>query len=200
MADTVCDPNSFRPSFSQMLGKEVGSSLSAPESDLYTPSQVIHQGGKLSPTLVGLLASILAAVDTAHEAHASLDGSTVSLQDGNMLGQPLYAVSIYPERSVELPRPPTRQDFLVFVLRNLDVLLKPHHAFGTWVNKYTQCHVLDVVACVRDRCTALELGQKFHQLAVFDLANLTEIAIDNYHAQPESSAPVNMQRKEVIAQ
>ena len=201
MADTICNPNSFRLNFSRMLGEEVFSSVSMPESDLYTPAGLIpQQEGQLSPFVVELLVAILIAADAAHQLHAVFGGSTISLRDGNLLGLPLYAVSIYPQRSVEISTAPTRRDLLAFLVGNRDLLLRPGHAFGSWVNKYTQCHVLDVVVTIRDREAALELGRKFHQQAIFDLANREEIAVAAITTNSTGNEVPARQNVEAIAQ
>ncbi len=87
-----------------------------------------------------------------------------------MVGRKLFAVSIYPERTIELTVQPSWRQLFVFVLANLDLLLQPDRALGTWFDDLRGVHVLDVVICVSDRDTALDLGLRFHQRSIFDLA------------------------------
>jgi hypothetical protein len=124
-----------------------------------------------------LLCRILRAVQTTIELHSWSHGATVSLSKGNMVGQKLFAVSIYPERAIELTVQPSWRQLFVFVLANLDLLLKPDRALGTWFDDLPGVHVLDVVICVSDRDTALELGLRFHQRSIFDLATSRAIPI-----------------------
>jgi hypothetical protein len=124
-----------------------------------------------------MISCIGGAVDIAYDSHSKTHGSTVSLIHGNMVGQKLFSVSIYPERTVELWTPPTWEQFLSFALANAGLLLKPAHACGSWLNDRSGEHVLDVVVLSSDRDNALALGLRFGQLSIFDLKTRREIAI-----------------------
>jgi hypothetical protein len=124
-----------------------------------------------------LLYCILRAVQTTIELHSGSNGATVSLSKGNMVGRKLFAVSIYPERAIELTARPSWRQLFVFVLANLDLLLKPGRALGTWFDDLQGVHVLDVVICLSDRDTALALGLRSHQRSIFDLAASRAIRI-----------------------
>jgi len=95
-----------------------------------------------------------------------------------MAAQKQFAVSVYPERTIEFRDTPRWQDVAEFVVLNLNLLLRPCHAFGSWFNEPKHTHVFDIVVCLRDRQTALELGQRFNQVSIFDLDNLQEIMIE----------------------
>ncbi len=121
---------------------------------------------------------IAGAVDTSFAVHTStLKGSTISLIHGNMADRKLYTVSIYPGRTVELWTTPNWEQLFEFALANLELLLKPAHAIGTWRDDWSQMHVLDVVVCLADRDAALDLGIFYHQLTIYDLALRREIKI-----------------------
>ena len=81
-----------------------------------------------------MISCIESAVDIGYCSHSKTHGSTVSLIHGNMAGQKLFSVSIYPERTFELWESPTRQELFDFAKANVDLLLKPGHAIGTWFN------------------------------------------------------------------
>jgi hypothetical protein len=120
---------------------------------------------------------ITRAVDKAFDSHSRTHGSTVSLIHGNMVGQQLFSVSIYPSRTINLWPTPTWDEIFSFAQANLDRLLKPSHALGSWFNDWKLEHVFDVVVLTSDHDAALELGRRFDQLAIFDLAARREIPI-----------------------
>jgi hypothetical protein len=125
-----------------------------------------------------VISSIGVAVHTAFALHHSMaKGSTVSLIRGNMAGEKLFAVSVYPERTIELWKRPSWQQIFEFVLANLDLLLKPNHALGTFHDEKGGVHVLDVVVCISDRTEALTLGLCFNQLSIYSLEMLRVIPV-----------------------
>ena len=146
---------------------------------LCTPYPTICQPtASLALPIWGAMLSCIAAVaDTAHGLHDRTNGSTVSLVHGSMVGVKLFSVSVYPSRSITLWERPSREDLFDYVKSNLDPLLMPGHALGTWFNDYKLVHCLDVVVLVRDRNEAMELGFRFNQVAIFDLEARREISI-----------------------
>ena len=121
---------------------------------------------------------VAVAVDTALALHTrpGSTGSTVSVIDGNMAGRQLYAVSIDPERTIELETPPSWRQLFAYALTNLDTLMKPGRALGTWINPKGR-HVLDVVVCCPIRAVAIAHAQRFRQFSIFDLATSREIQL-----------------------
>lgn len=125
-----------------------------------------------------LLPLIGTAVDIALDSHLGPGrGSTVSVIRGNLVGQPLYAVSIFSGRTVELDAPPTWQQLFAFAILYRDLLAQPEFALGTWFDKHRKLHVLDVVICIPNLQAALALGHHFGQSAIYDLERQQEIAI-----------------------
>jgi hypothetical protein len=124
-----------------------------------------------------MLSRIAGAVDTSFALHNRRNGSTVSLIHGSMADQKLFSVSIYPERTIELWERPTRQELFDFAQANVELLLKPRHAIGTWFNDYELMHIFDVVVCLSDRDEALDLAKRYRQLAVYDLQSRREIPV-----------------------
>lgn len=129
------------------------------------------------PLADALLSSVRKAVATALEALSRPDGATVSLRDGNLAGQQLFAVAVYPERTVKLKAPPTGQELLAFVIANLGILLRPGHALGIWFNKAKGVHELDIAFCTSDLEVALRLAARFGQSAIYDLAAGCDIPV-----------------------
>ncbi len=125
-----------------------------------------------------MISRIGAAADAAFALHTKAGGATVSMIDGNMAGRKLYAVSIYPEHTIELETPPSWRQLFAYALTNVAELLKPGRALGTWFNKPKGRHVLDIVVCCPDLSVAIAFGQRFQQVCIFDLAAGREIQID----------------------
>ena len=182
MADTICDFTAVTrrlDSFSGLAdvppqGVPVQDPLVVPPIDL--PRQAVVAA--VSAIAEPLRSSILHTVDIALELHGTKYGATVSLSNGDMVGTKGFAVSIYPERTVELTAPPKEHQLLAFVVANLDVLLLPDRAMGTWYAD-TNRHVLDVVFCARDQQTAAKLGKRSKQWSIYDLDLHREILIED---------------------
>ncbi len=99
------------------------------------------------------------------------DGATFNLYFGNMAGQRLYAVSLYPERSVVLPGHTIPENLLRrFVGDNLDLLADPRNSIGIWYGEAIDAVYLDVSAALPDRSEAVSLGEWYNQEAIYDLA------------------------------
>jgi hypothetical protein len=131
-----------------------------------------------------MISCIASAVDISYDSHSKTHGSTVSLIYGNMVGQKLYSVSIYPDRTIELWTPPTRQQLFSFALANLDLLLKPAHALGSFLNDWTLTHELDVVVLSSDCDTALDLGLRSNQKSIYSLELRQVIAVPRPPHEP----------------
>jgi len=138
------------------------------------PRQEAHRPKKTSRFEVEV-PLIAAAAEIAAVLHARSNGSTVSVFHGNLLGRPRFAVSTYPERSVEIVGLPTRDLLFAFAVLNADVLLRRDHALGTWFDCKRKRHVLDVVVCPASREAAFRLGRNGNQRAIFDLERSKEI-------------------------
>jgi hypothetical protein len=92
----------------------------------------------------------------------------------NLVGTNAYAVAIYPDREqiVDLVDFNNLEGYLV---ENEDLLSNSNNSFGAWVS--SEKTYLDVVATIKDKNEAIELGRKYKQLAIFDLKNLVEIPL-----------------------
>lgn len=176
MANTNRDFKSFLCNFPPETAEILASGIPVPEPPSSTPANSKRQVLGTSPQVPVSACELVKLIDTAYLLCRSAGGATVSLVKGDMLGRRLFAVSIYPERSLEISRIASWEDLFEFVLQNVDVLAKPGHAFGVWL-KAPGVYVLDVVLCVRNRRTAIDLARMFNQTSIFDLANDREIVI-----------------------
>lgn len=186
MADTLREPTAYFRSedspnifptpdlkYSSGGGPDL-STIPYPSSQEVSPSRLFIHEPQIS--WIGNAANI------AYEAHRKgANGSTVSIFEGNMLGKKLFAVSIFPMRTVTLIASPTWGQLFVFSLQNADLLLSRGFALGTGFDKSRCRYEVDVVFCVSRLETALELGHLSNQRAVFDLANQEEISVEKRH-------------------
>jgi hypothetical protein len=107
------------------------------------------------------------------------EGATFSLYFGNMSGQPLYSVSVWPERGTQ----PSDNEMSVSVIQdfieaNSDVLNElndPRCGIGLWYNADDNAVYLDIVALLPSRLEAVALAMQYDQIAIFDLNALTDI-------------------------
>jgi hypothetical protein len=152
-----------------------------------TPADVICQefSHLKLPIREPMISCIASAVDMAYESHSETDGATISLVHGNMAGEKVFAVSIYPGRTVELGTPPTWRELYAFALENADLLLKPRHALGSWLDDdWTHKHVLDVVVLFSDRDEALDHGARCDQRSIYSLEVGQVIAVPRSTHEP----------------
>ncbi len=98
---------------------------------------------------------------------ATHEGATFNLFFGNMAGQALYAVSLYPERSVVFPGRAVPEDLLRrFIQDNQDLLADPRNSIGIWYSAALDAVYLDVSATLPDRAEAVSLGEWYNQTRV----------------------------------
>ena len=147
-------------------------------------SEYVPSVSLIQPISNAMLSCIAGAVDTSFAQHNRTNGSTVSLVHGTMVGKQLFSVSIYPGRSITLWDRPSWNELFEFAKANLELLLRPAHALGTWFNDWELVHVVDVVVCVPDRDAALDLGLRFEQVAIYDLDARREIPVPQPCREP----------------
>jgi hypothetical protein len=104
---------------------------------------------------------------TLHEEHG---GATFNLHFGNLSGQKLFAVSLYPKRGLRIAGDRLSSRLIeAFIKRNTDLLDDPRCAVGTWFDEESGYTYLDITATLPDKKLALELGRQYNQIAIFDL-------------------------------
>ncbi len=101
------------------------------------------------------------------------------LHFGNVSGQPLFAVSLCPKRSVlvlgrQVPAGVLRR----FLRDTVELLDDPRNCVGTWYEEDADETILDVSTTLVDYPTAEELGRRYNQIAIFGLESLETIITD----------------------
>jgi hypothetical protein len=116
------------------------------------------------------------AVTQIEQLHREKSGATFSHYFADVAGQGLFAVSLYPERSVEVRGRfvPTRW-LQAFLAQNQDLLRDPRITIGTWYNEEDDTTYLDVTATLPDKEQAIALGRQCNQIAIYDLLHGEEI-------------------------
>ncbi|HYN88412.1 MAG TPA: hypothetical protein VER55_07770 [Ardenticatenaceae bacterium] len=129
-----------------------------------------------SPEPLPPRADVEEAIRQVEVLHQANDGSTFNLYFGDLAGQSLYAVSLYPDRGIVLEGKSIPQSLLrSFVLSNQDLLRDPRLSVGTFFDSESNTTYLDVSATLADRQQAIELGQRYNQISIFDLGTFEEI-------------------------
>lgn len=109
--------------------------------------------------------------------HAQHGGTTTNVIHGDLTGESFYSVSTYPDRERKVTGDLTSEELQRFYDSNLDLFKRTDVSLGTWLDRETGTHYLDVVRTVRDREHALMLARQHKQLAIFDLAKGEEIRL-----------------------
>ncbi len=119
------------------------------------------------------------------------EGATFSLHFGDMRDQPLYAVSLYPERGRKSAGDAINVRILqVFIAENSDLLDDPRCSVGLWYNVDEDVTYRDIVATLPNRQEAAALALQYDQIAIFDLRTLTEIETGGAGNTPAEMPPV----------
>jgi hypothetical protein len=121
------------------------------------------------------------AIKSLYDLTRENGGASVNLKTGAFTDQPFSAVSMFPERTLTIPKSVKLSpgQIKAFVMDNLDLLENENLSLGSWVNPRTGETVLDVVATVSnegDNHLGRHLGQKYGQEAIFDFSTKSEIA------------------------
>jgi hypothetical protein len=106
-------------------------------------------------------------------------GITFNLKKAKSLGGTKnFAVSPFPERSlIKKGKTLTSKDIANYIRKNKDLLKKPDHSLGGWVDKDANQVFLDVSIVVPNKAKAMEIGKKFNQKAIFDLKKFEDIPL-----------------------
>jgi hypothetical protein len=123
--------------------------------------------------------------------HRANGGATVNLYRGDLAGQALYVVVVYPELSEAVPGPdlaPAR--IRQFIADHLTLLADPRNNVGTWFDDEDGYSHLDVSTALPDRAQALALGEQYNQMGVFDLSEMTTIDVGGTGDVPANLPPI----------
>lgn len=106
----------------------------------------------------------------------SRGGVTFNLYFGDIGGQNLYAVSLYPERGKRASgRGISRNVLRQFIRDNLPLLRKPENNIGLWYSSERNLLYRDISAALPNRQQAIDLASQYNQIAIFDLKSAEEI-------------------------
>jgi len=146
----------------------------------------LSNGSETNPRIARNLADYLADASTvlpepidAEEAvamiakqHQENGGATFNLYFGDQIGQQLYAVSVYVERGVRRQGRALPIQFLkAFFKKNSDLLQDPRNSIGCWFDPETGRTYLDISATLPNRQAAINLGLRYNQISIYDLAH-----------------------------
>ncbi|HEY7064238.1 MAG TPA: hypothetical protein VII06_22350 [Chloroflexota bacterium] len=132
--------------------------------------------------------------------HRANGGATVNLCYGDLAGQDLYVVVVYPELSETVPGPDLDAARIrQFIADHLALLSDPRNNVGTWVDDDGNS-VLDVSSALPDRAQAIALAQQYNQMGVFDLAQMETIDTGGTGAVPAGLPPVEQRLPPIPAQ
>jgi len=159
---------------------------SPPARLLAAPDAQAAPAQPLPPTLD--LDAVAAQVAALHHANG---GATVNLYRGDLAGQALYVVVVYPELSEAVPGPEldaarVRQ----FIADHLALLADPRNNVGTWFNDEDGNSYLDVSTALPDRAQAVALGSQYNQMGVFDLSRMATIELGGTGEPPPGLPPI----------
>lgn len=123
--------------------------------------------------------------------HGANGGATVNLYRGDLSGQPLYVVVVYPELSVAVAGRELAPDQIRdFAAVNLALLRDPRNNVGTWYDAAGDRSWLDVSTAVPDREQALAWARQYNQASVFDLLQLESIETGGSGEPPANLPPI----------
>lgn len=125
----------------------------------YSPAQ------KLDDKVVTRAASRISAITKAK------GGISFNIAQNKNLGdQPVYAVSIYPERGQQLEQNEVTPDAVKkFIAANADLLADKNNSVGTWFDPESKKVYLDVSYTTPDKTLAVFAGKKYNQKTIWDM-------------------------------
>ena len=136
------------------------------------PSPVV--GDKLGEAL-----NLPSVVNGVVQDTIATGGATYTPGGESLAGKPGFAVGVYPNRSVILPRKPTPLDVRDFVMGNRDALmLDPEARIGAWWDAENGLGYLDLSQVMPTREEAEAVGKRLGEKAIFDLENMQEIPLE----------------------
>ena len=110
------------------------------------------------------------ASQTIGQLHKDNEGSSFSLYEGDLSGQPFFVVSTHPEINVTIPgKNLTNTQIADFIEKNMDLLKDPKNFVGTWYNEDSGNSELDVSEAIESKEEAIKLGEKYEQEEIWDL-------------------------------
>ena len=142
--------------------------------------ETIRKAGMVPPPLPRFVTGAAPVPgDEIAAAHNTHGGSTVNAVHGDLVGTNSYALSIFPDLTTPIPgKNVTAQQINEFAAKAQAAGVdtgSPNISVGTWYDAETDTTFLDISFTITNRETAIALGQRFNQKAIFDLNALEEI-------------------------
>ena len=110
------------------------------------------------------------ASQTIGQLHKDNEGSSFSLYEGDLSGQPFFVVSTHPEVNVTIPgKNLTNTQIADFIEKNMDLLKDPKNFVGTRYNEDSGNSELDISEAIESKEEAIKLGEKYKQEEIWDL-------------------------------
>ncbi len=155
-----------------MLGCASAKSAAAGQGASGIVSYLAERKGSLPPMM-----GVEAAVDMALKGHEANGGSTTHFRWGDLSGQPLYVVSLFPDLGViKRGKAISAAELTAFAKTHLQLFADPRVCLGTWFNEADGNTYIDINVVLADKATAVELAKRYNQIAIFDLATFEETA------------------------
>lgn len=115
--------------------------------------------------------------DTMVTLHEKNGGATYNIKNGDLGGKAYFAVSMFPGEGVQIAgKNITREQVLLFMTHHRELLKDERMSLGTWYDEVSGMTYLDLSVTVANRDVAVNLGQKYNQISVFDLMSFNEIS------------------------
>lgn len=133
-------------------------------------SYLADRKGPLPPMM-----GVEAAVDLALQGHEANSGSTTHFRWGDLSGQPLFVVSLFPDLGIiKQGKAVSKAELTAFAKANLNLFADPRVCLGTWFNEADGNTYIDINVVLADKAAAVELAKRYNQIAIFDLATFEE--------------------------
>jgi len=173
---------------STLVGNPATAAAAAPAKADIVAYLARHEGQM--PAMMG----VPEAVDMALKSHAANDGSTTHLRWGDLSGQQLYVVSLFPDLGIiKTGKDVSKDELTAFVNAHLDLLADPRVCFGTWFNKDDGNTYIDINVVLADKDAAVELGKRYNQISIFNLSTFEETKTGG-DGKPIANLPAPMNR------
>ena len=131
------------------------------------------------------------AIAIVLEEFVQAEGTTFNGYFGLIGMQPLFAVSLYPERTRLLDGKYLPRALLqTFWRENADLLSDPRCCIGVWYDVEEDVTYIDVSVALADEQQAVELGQRYNQRGIFSFERGVVIDTGGSGAEPEGLPPM----------
>ena len=137
------------------------------------------------------MADVDEAVREILQLYQANSGATFSLYFGSLVGERLYAVSVYPERTYRTRTETISPEVLkAYIEANHDLLNDPRCCVGIWRSEETGFTYLDISIALPNKRQVIQLGRRCGQEGVFDLFRMEYLPTGGMGEPPEDLPPI----------